>query len=151
MPGSFMGQGWGDVKKQSKKIIQSLQISPRMASLRQGDVLVSLPYSHFMGGVKWNISCHINKDVTSLCGSGLPKCEFLSHASQQLRRDTVPSATQRIQECHHPSRVGRVRLSPWGRPLRMPFITTAARQGLKSQKQIQHNPKLTFLDYIFIL
>ena len=40
---------------------QFLQLSPRIASHRKGDVLVSLPYSHFMGGVKWNISCHINK------------------------------------------------------------------------------------------
>ena len=32
-----------EVKKQSKKIIQSLQMSPRMASLRQDDVLGSLP------------------------------------------------------------------------------------------------------------
>ena len=54
-------------------------MSPGMASLRQGDVLVSLPYSHFMGGVKWNITCHINKDVISICDSGLPKCEFLGH------------------------------------------------------------------------
>ena len=45
MPGSFMYQRWGEVRKQSKKIIQFLQISPRKASLRQGDVLVSLPFS----------------------------------------------------------------------------------------------------------
>ena len=32
-----------EVRKQSKKIIQSLQMSPRMASLRQEDVLGSLP------------------------------------------------------------------------------------------------------------
>ena len=32
-----------------------------MANLRPGDVLASLPYSYFTGGVKWNISCHINK------------------------------------------------------------------------------------------
>ena len=62
----------------------------------------------------------------------------------------MPSATQRTQECHRPSRVGRVRLSPRGRPLLMPLITKAARQGLKSQKQMQHNPKLTVLSYIFI-
>ena len=35
----------GEVRKQSKKTIQSLQMSPRMATLRQGNVLVSLPYS----------------------------------------------------------------------------------------------------------
>ena len=35
----------GGLRKQSKKTIQSLQISPRMASLRQVNVLVSLPYS----------------------------------------------------------------------------------------------------------
>ena len=40
-------------------------------------MLVSLPYSHFMGGMKWSISCHINKPVISICDSGLPKCEFL--------------------------------------------------------------------------
>ena len=58
-----------------------------MASLRQGDVLVSLPYSHFMGGVKWNISCHINKQG---CHSYLqlwsPRCEFLSHVGKQQTR-----------------------------------------------------------------
>ena len=44
--GSFMDQRWwGEVRKQSKKTIQSLQMSPRMASLRKGNVLVSLPYS----------------------------------------------------------------------------------------------------------
>ena len=42
--------GVGEVKKQSKKIIQSLQMSPRMASLRQGNVLVSLPYSPLQVG-----------------------------------------------------------------------------------------------------
>ena len=33
-----------------------MQISPRM-----GDVLVSLPYSHLTGGVKWNISFPIHR------------------------------------------------------------------------------------------
>ena len=37
--------GWGEVRKQSKNTIQSLQMSARMGSLRQGDVLVSLLYS----------------------------------------------------------------------------------------------------------
>ena len=68
MPGSFMDLRWGEVRKQSKKTIQSLQISPRTASLRQGDVFVSLLYSNFEGGVKWNISCHISKkDATFIC------------------------------------------------------------------------------------
>ena len=35
----------GGVRKQSKKTIQSLPISPRIASFRQGNVLVSLPNS----------------------------------------------------------------------------------------------------------
>ena len=41
---SFMDQRWGKVRKQSKKTTQSLKTSPRMASLRQRNVLVSLPY-----------------------------------------------------------------------------------------------------------
>ena len=46
-----MDQKWEQVRKQSKKTFQSLQMSPRMASLRQGDVLASLPYSSsFTGG-----------------------------------------------------------------------------------------------------
>ena len=42
LPGSFMGQRWVGRKgrKQSKKTIQSLEMSPRMAGLRQGNVLV---------------------------------------------------------------------------------------------------------------
>ena len=44
-----MDQRW-QVREQSKKTFQSLHISPRMASLRQGDVLVSLPYSPLKGG-----------------------------------------------------------------------------------------------------
>ena len=76
----------GEVRKQSKKTIQSLQVSPRMASFRQGGVLVSFPYSHFLGGVKWNISCHINKDATSICDSGLLKCDFLGHPGKQESR-----------------------------------------------------------------
>ena len=42
VPGSFMGQRWVGRKgrKQSKKTIQSLEMSPRMAGLRQGNVLV---------------------------------------------------------------------------------------------------------------
>ena len=40
--GSELGE---EVRKQSKKMVQSLQMSSRMASPRQGDVLVSLPYS----------------------------------------------------------------------------------------------------------
>ena len=35
----------GEVRKQSKKTIQFLEMSPRMASLRQGNVLVPFPYS----------------------------------------------------------------------------------------------------------
>ena len=35
----------GEGRKQSKKTIQSLQMSPGMASLRQENVLVSVPYS----------------------------------------------------------------------------------------------------------
>ena len=49
LPGSFMDQRWGEVRKQSKKTIQSLQMSPRMANLRQGNVLISLPYSPSWG------------------------------------------------------------------------------------------------------
>ena len=75
-------------------------------------MLVSFPYSHFMGGVKWNIPCHIHKDVTSICDSGLPKCEFLRLAGKQWASGPVPFATQRIQECHSPSLVGGVSLSP---------------------------------------
>ena len=83
-----------------------------MASLRQEDVLLSLPYSHFMGDVKRSISYHINKDATSICDSGLPTWEFLSHASKQQMRGAVPFATQRMKECHSPSQVGGFRLSP---------------------------------------
>ena len=36
--------GVGEVKKQSKKIIQSLQMCPKMASLRQRNMLISLIY-----------------------------------------------------------------------------------------------------------
>ena len=122
MPGSFMGQGWGDVKKQSKKIIQSLQISPRMASLRQGDVLVSLPYSHFMSGMKWNISCHINKQRCHSYRQFWPLQMWIFWASRVSSRG-APFATQRIQEGHSPARVGGVRLSPLGRLLCMPIIT----------------------------
>ena len=41
----------GKVRKQIKKTIQFLQIAPRMASLRQGNMLLSLSYSPLqMGG-----------------------------------------------------------------------------------------------------
>ena len=90
MPGSFMNQRCGKVRKQSKKTIFFLQVSPSMASLRQEDVLVSLPYRHFTGGAKWNISCHINKQI---CHNFLqfqpPKCEFLSHPGKQQTRGTI--------------------------------------------------------------
>ena len=59
LPGSFMDQRWGGVRKQRKKTIQSLQMSPRMASLRQGDVLVLLPCS-----------------LSQVGGSGRPLCMF---------------------------------------------------------------------------
>jgi len=45
LPSSFMDQRWRGGEEWSKKTIQSLQMSPRMASLRQGNVLVLLPYS----------------------------------------------------------------------------------------------------------
>ena len=48
----FYGSEMGEVRKQSKKTIYVLQISLRMASLRQEDVLVSFSDSHFIGGVK---------------------------------------------------------------------------------------------------
>ena len=123
------GGRWGNkVKRPFNPLGDILQIkSPRMASLRQEDVLLSLPYSHFMGSVKRSISYHINKDATSICDSGLPKCDFLSHASIQQMRGTVPFATQRMKECHSPSQVGGFRLSPWGRSLCMPIITKAAK------------------------
>ena len=61
-----------------------------MASLRQGDVLVSRPYIHFMDRVKWNISCRISKQR---CYSYLqfqpPKCEFMSHVCKQQTRGTI--------------------------------------------------------------
>ena len=44
-----MDQRW-QVREQSKKTIQSLHMFPRMASLRHGDVLVSLPYHPSKGG-----------------------------------------------------------------------------------------------------
>ena len=40
----------GEVRKQSKKTIQFLQISPRMASLRQGNMLLSLSCSPLQKG-----------------------------------------------------------------------------------------------------
>ena len=39
-----------EVRKQSEKTIQFLQMSPWMASLGQGSVLVSLPYSPAVKG-----------------------------------------------------------------------------------------------------
>ena len=45
LPGSFRNQRLGEVRKQRKKTIQSLQVSYRIARLRQVDVVVSLPDS----------------------------------------------------------------------------------------------------------
>ena len=42
MPSSFMDQRWREVSKQRDHLI--LAISPRLASIRQWDVLVSFPY-----------------------------------------------------------------------------------------------------------
>ena len=41
MPGSFMDQRWGEVRKQSVKAHLILQVSPKIASLRKGNVLIS--------------------------------------------------------------------------------------------------------------
>ena len=61
-----------------------LQMSPRTASLRQGDVWVSFPYSHFTRGMKWNICYYINKQrCHSYLQFQLSKCELLSHSSKQ--------------------------------------------------------------------
>ena len=48
LPGSFFLRdgGWGKVRKPSKQTIQSLQMSPGMGSLRQGDVLHLLAVHH---------------------------------------------------------------------------------------------------------
>ena len=82
-----IGGRWGN-----KKTIQLLQISPRMSNFRQGDVLVSPPYSHFTGGMKWNI-WHIKKQgyhsYMWFCPQPHHKCEFLSHASKQ-QSGTIP-------------------------------------------------------------
>lgn len=43
LPGSFMDQRWGGEMRRQSNTLQSLQTSPRMPSLRQGNVLVSLP------------------------------------------------------------------------------------------------------------
>ena len=47
MPGSY---DWGRLRKQRKKTIQFLQMSPRMASLGQGNVLVFTSLQSFTGG-----------------------------------------------------------------------------------------------------
>ena len=84
MPGSFMDQKSGEVSKQSKKTVYVLQISLRTASLRQGDVLVSFSDSHFTGGVKWDISCHTNKQgCLSYLRFQHSKQEFLSRADKR--------------------------------------------------------------------
>ena len=59
-PGMWQSMGWLR-SGEDWEMEQFPQLSPRMASHRKGDVLVSLPYSHFIGGVKWNIFSHINK------------------------------------------------------------------------------------------
>ena len=84
-----MDQRWGGVEETKVKR-PLLQRPPKVASLRQGDVLVSRPYIHFTGRVKWNISCHISKQR---CHSYLqfwpPKCEFLSHACKQQMKGAI--------------------------------------------------------------
>ena len=56
------GGRWGNkVKRPFTPLGDILQIKSRMASLRQEDVLLSLPYSHFTGDVKCSIFYHINK------------------------------------------------------------------------------------------
>ena len=49
MPGSFMDQRQEEVRKQSKKTIYFLQMSPRKASLRQGNMLMHL-FQQYTGG-----------------------------------------------------------------------------------------------------
>ena len=53
--GFFHGSGMGGSGEENKvkKTIQSLQMSPRMANLRQRDGLVSLPYKSCSGGLLW--------------------------------------------------------------------------------------------------
>ena len=78
-----------------------------MASLRYGDVLVSLPYSYFMGGMKWNISSHINKDVTCICDSSLNVSFWTKQVSSSHGSSGTESfASQRIQDYHNFSQVG---------------------------------------------
>lgn len=92
MQGSFMNQRCGKVRKQSKKTIFFLQVSPSMVSLRQEDVLVSLPYSYLQeyhsysyynitvisqvvgNGISPIIS--INKYATIFCNSSPPNVNF---------------------------------------------------------------------------
>ena len=60
-----------------------MQVFPRMASLRQADVLLSFCSSHSTGGVEWNVCCHTNKQA---CRNYLwfhpSKHQFLGHADK---------------------------------------------------------------------
>ena len=49
-----------------------------------------------MDSVKWNISCHINKDVTSICDSGLPRCKFLGSVDKQQKKRGGYTKTSRM-------------------------------------------------------
>ena len=51
----------GEVRKQTKKDHLILANMSQNGKPQAGDMFISLPNSHFMAGIKWNISCHINK------------------------------------------------------------------------------------------
>ena len=65
MPASLWIRNGGGEETKQKDLF--LYVSPRMASLRQGDVLVSLPHHHFTGAMKSSVPCHVNEQGNHSC------------------------------------------------------------------------------------
>ena len=91
----------------------------------------------------WNGISHVmstNKDVTPICDSALPKCEFLGC----LVSSRVECLCHCHTQSHSPSQVSGVRLSPWGRPLWLfQFNSVQFSHSVMSDSLRPHGPKHT--------
>ena len=84
-----------------------------------------------MGGVKCNISCHINKQRCHIyLWSQTPQMWIFGHEMCLVLCHLLHKESQAFTG-------GWVWLSPWGRPLCTFIVKKKKKKGLKSQKQIQ--------------
>ena len=94
----------GEQTELKKKTFNSCKYLLEWQTPDRGNVFILLSCRHFTGGVKWTISCHINKQ-----GCHTTNVKFWAMLAISMNYAILH---KRNLECHCPSQVWRVSLSP---------------------------------------